>query len=99
MNLEVNLRAALRREAPPADFADRVLARVKAKKRRPLRPWMAIAAALAAAAIIPAAYEHHESAKKERAREAARELTVALKIAGQKLHWTQQKIRRRADGV
>jgi len=39
MNLEDELRKALRREEPPAGFAERVLAVAAAQAEAPARPW------------------------------------------------------------
>ena len=89
MNLENELHAALRREPPPADLAASVLRRTR---RTPLwnRPtaW-AIAAALAAAAVIPSAYQYRQH---QRALEARDQLLTALSITRVQLEHTREKI-------
>jgi hypothetical protein len=91
MNLEDDLRRALRREPAPADFAARVLSRTRVLPfwRRPVT--LAIAATLAAAAIVPpAVYEYHE---RQRALEAKDQLILALSITRVQLRQVQERIR------
>jgi hypothetical protein len=96
MNLEDDLRAALRREPAPADFAAKVLARTVLKRACVLPFWrrpatLAIAAALILAAVIPpAAYEYK---RQRRAIEAREQLMVALSITKAQLVQAQEMIR------
>lgn len=100
MNLDAELKTALRRTEAPDGFADRVLKRLDLQKKpRPFRPWMAIAATLAVGAVIPAGYQMHQHREREHARQAAQQLETALKIAGKKLHATKRQILRRTNGV
>ena len=107
-NFEAEIRAALRREAAPPDFATNVLARAAAlapqqkvsvmpvlsssRSRRPAI-W-ALAAGLAVAAIIPPAVSEYQRRKELRALEARRELLAALSITRAKLRQTRERIQR-----
>ena len=102
-NFETEIRAALRREPAPPDFAAKVLARVGALApkqkvyvwpvwRRPAT-W-ALAAGLAVAAIIPPAVSEYQRRKELRALEARRELLAALSITRAKLRQTRERIQR-----
>jgi negative regulator of sigma E activity len=95
MNIEDDLRAALRREPAPADFAARVLAqttpaqtRVLPFRRRPVG--LAIAAALVAAAVVPSAWEYRS---RRRAHEAKDQLILALSITRTQLQQVREKVR------
>jgi hypothetical protein len=96
MNLEDDLRRALRRESPPAGFASRVLQRIEReeapKRRRPL--WRAVAASLTLTVLIGGgiAYEDHrrEVREGERAKE---QVLLALRIAGEKVRYAQTEVR------
>ncbi len=93
-NLDDELTNALRREEPPAGFADRVLSRVAkqpvVEKRLPFLQWAAAAALVAAVA----GGLNHVAKQKERAEgEAAKDRVVqALHIAGSKLQLVQARI-------
>jgi len=89
MNLDDDLRRALRREAAPAGFAGRVMARTKVIPiwRRPM-VW-AVAAGLAVAAVVPGVYEYR---RHERGIEARDQLLQALSITRVRLQHTKEKI-------
>ena len=89
MNLEDDLRAAMRREPAPPDFAAKVLRKTQVVSlwRRPAT-W-AMAAAIAAAAIIPSAYEYRQ---RQRALEAKEQLIAALTITQTQLQHTKEKL-------
>ena len=76
MNFEDDLRAALRREQPPADFAARVLAKAAQTERVVAFPvWRrpatwAMAAGLAVAALVPPAVLEYRHREEQRALEA-----------------------------
>ena len=98
MNLEDDLRAALRREPPPSDFAGKVLAKTVPRSRRVIPFWrrpatMAIAAAVALAAVIPSVYEYR---RQQRGIEARDQLVQALSITKVQLQEAREKIRRNA---
>ncbi len=104
VNLEDDLRAALRREPPPGDFAAKVLAvaaRESARQdsvvafpfwRRPA-VW-AVAAGIAAAAILPPAVLEYRHREERRALEAKHELLSALSITRAKLRQTRERVHR-----
>jgi hypothetical protein len=84
---EEDLRRALRREAPGADFSARVLARAGEAGPRRGRGW--VAAAVAACVLAAAGgygYREYEG------RKAKRDLLIALDIAGSKLSVAQEKV-------
>ena len=104
MNLEDDLRAALRRESPPVDFAAKVLSAAAQESgrqesviafpfwRRPAS-W-AVAAGLAAAAILPPAVLEYRHRERGRALEAKHELLSALSITRAKLRQTRERVHR-----
>jgi len=89
MNLEDDLRRALRPEAAPAGFAGRVVAKTRVIPiwRRPV-VW-SIAAGLAVAAVVPGVYEYR---RHERGIEARDQLLLALSITRVRLEQTKEKI-------
>ena len=103
--LDNALREALRRQAPPAGFADRVLARlgespVKASRwealfeacRLPRFRWAGVAVA---SLTLIAGLEYHRQRQVRLQGELAKEQAVlALQIAADKLQVTQQKVYR-----
>lgn len=101
MNFEEELKAALQREAPPPDFAARLLAKTAlaktAAKTRVLPFWrrpvtLAIAAVLALTALVPSAvYQYRQH---RRAVEARDQLILALSIARVQLQQVKEKIHR-----
>ena len=90
MNLEDDLRAALKREPAPPDFAAKVLARTRVTPiwRRPAA--LAVAAALTVAAVTPAAYWYQ---RRQRGIQARDQLVLALSITKAQLQQTREKIR------
>jgi negative regulator of sigma E activity len=97
MNLEDELRTALRRKLPPSDFAGKVLAKT-VRKNRVIPFWrrpaaMAIAAGVALAAVIPSVYQYR---RQQRGIEARDQLVLALSITKVQLQQTREKIRHNA---
>jgi hypothetical protein len=99
-DFEARLRAAMRREAAPPDFA----ANLKAKlpERRPTAIWRrpaawAIAAALLLAALLPPAVSEFNSRRRARAIEATRQVLLALKITNTQLRRTREKVQQRTQ--
>jgi hypothetical protein len=96
MNLEDDLRRALRRESPAPGFAARILERVdrsqSASRPHPGRSWRAVAASLTLTAILGGwgAHAVHQRREGERARE---QVLLALRIAGQKVRYVQTEVR------
>jgi hypothetical protein len=89
VNLEDDLRAALRREPAPPGFAARVVAKTRVTPiwRRPV-VW-SIAAGLSVAALIPGVYEYR---RHEHAIGARDQLLLALSITRVQLQQTKEKI-------
>jgi uncharacterized protein HemX len=87
-HFEDELRAALRRQEPPAGFLNKVVTRARPQKNTSRKGWMA--AAMAACLLLGAGgvleYRQYEG------RKAKRELLLALHIAGSKLNIAQQKV-------
>lgn len=93
MNLEDDLRRALRRESPAPGFASRVLRRIErgeAPKRR--QWWRAVAASLTLTAVLGGwgAHEIHQRRAGEQAKE---QVLLALRIAGEKVRYAQTEVR------
>jgi hypothetical protein len=99
--LDDELRDALRRQAPPPDLAERVIARTRALDghRAPVRrqPWawaLATAAALAFS-LAPLAYMRHVRARQgEQAKEQA---LLALRVTAESLRGVQQRVAESQD--
>jgi hypothetical protein len=102
-DLEQSLRAALARVPAPAGLAERILALIGAGPMRKTRWWRttalrwalaaALLAAMAAGGVI--AYQRQQRARGERAR---RQVMLALRITGARLHAVQAQIVR-LDGT
>ena len=95
MNLEDELRKALRREEPPAGFAERVLARAAAQAETPARPWwrfprVRLVSVAACAVLLVLADAGYRQWQGETAKQRA---LVARGIAGGELHATQIRVR------
>ena len=104
-NLENDLNAALRRVEPPENFTERVLARLNDPVREPswwepllalLQPpriqWVALS--LLASILIPvgAVQYHREMRQRAEGEMAKKQLVLAVRVAGNKLHRVQQKV-------
>jgi hypothetical protein len=93
-SFEDELRSAMQRREPSADFTDRVLARVSATPGRRAvqpwqQPWVRWVAGMAAALLLTTGgweYRHHEG---ERAKD---QVLLAMRIAGSKLNKAQRKV-------
>jgi hypothetical protein len=105
--LEDSLREALKREDPGAEFTRRTLERAAAIPRRESawRRWFhppawrwAAAGALACSLLVFSAVEYQRAQRARVAGEQAKEqLVLALRIAGTKLHMTQEKVVRQIN--
>jgi hypothetical protein len=98
MNLEDELRNALRREEPPEGFAERVLARAARTEAPALSwwrfPWMRPALVAACAVLLAVAGAGYRQWQGETAKQRA---LLALGIAGGQLHATQIRVRNMLD--
>ena len=104
--LEEDLKVALRREAAPSDFAERVLARLNSPAppepawwellavllRPPRVQWVALCVIFSV--MIPAASVQYRNRRRMRAEgeRAKEELVFAVHVAGNKLHKVQQRV-------
>ena len=100
MNLEESLKRALSREAPPPGFRDGVMRRALSAPRRHATPrWRAAAAVLlltgGTIAGVTARYVHRQR-EGERARA---QVMLALRIAGQKVHYAREEVRETLKGT
>ena len=97
MNLEHDLQRALRRQAAPPDFADRVLARIDpqaastASRRSHVRQWLAAAAAAALVATGAARYYTYQQSVAE-AERINQDIRLALQITSEKLALVQARV-------
>lgn len=105
MNIDHELRDALRRQEAPRDLAERVLERIKEAPTPPLRRpapqatgirrWLAAAAVVAiAAGVADRYYEQQRAAEAARVRE---ELRTALQITNDTLAHVQSKLSQPVD--
>ena len=94
MNIESDLKRALRRESPPAGFASRVIARLgaEAKPRRRAPWWRAVAAGIVLTAIF-GGWAVREEVRRREGERARDEVMIALRIAGAKVRTAQEHVR------
>jgi hypothetical protein len=105
-NFENELREHLRARSAPPGFADRVMARIPARKpsrpvwqplsRQPLWRWAAVAAVLAVTVFGGIEHDRQQRIAGERARE---QVLLALRITGSTLHQVQDKVSQDNAGV
>lgn len=95
MDLEYELKKALRRTAPEPGLAGRVLARIDAAEQRTShwRGWRAAAAAAVLMAIV-GGWSAHEAVERRRGEAAKEQVMLALRIAGEKVRVAQDEVRR-----
>lgn len=98
MNLENDLKRALRRESPAPGFAGRVLQRIETQsvetgetRKRPVW-WRAAAASITLAALL-GGYATHKVVEHRRGERAKEQVLTAMRIAGQKVRYAQQEVR------
>lgn len=105
--LEDDLRNLLKRKEPPADFAERVLARIEAEPpqksfarqmaaffRRPMLRWAAVGIACLALAIGPVQHRRREQQRRAQAEQAREQAILALHIASSKLNAALERAQR-----
>ncbi len=101
MNLENDLKRALRRESPPPGLASRVMANIDGAAgsqaagglRAHRSTWWRAAAASVVLAAVLGGYTVHHVAEQRRGERAKQELLLAMKIAGEKVRYAQQEVR------
>lgn len=101
MNLEDDLRRALKRTDPPLDFANRVIAQVQrgqtaggggaVVKRAPMMQWLAAAATIALVVAGGARYYEYQQNIAEAQRVEA-EIRLAMQITGEALARVQARL-------
>lgn len=93
MDIESDLKRALRRESPPEGFSSRVMSRLAAEPRAGRRvPWWRAAAAGLVLTAIAGGWVAHEERQREGER-ARDEVLLALRIAGSKVRTAQEHVR------
>lgn len=99
-HMEQELREALKRVEPPPGFADRVMARVPARRGAAIpRSWMAAAAAVLVAVVGAGSWEYQRTRDQRIAAEKAKaELIFALELTSSKLQATRSKLLRHTGG-
>ena len=93
MNLENDLKRALRRESPAPGFAGRVLQRIEEGEPRKRPVWWRTAAASIALAALLGGYATHKIVEHRRGEHAKEQVLTAMRIAGEKVRYAQQEVR------
>ena len=94
MNLDNELKHALRRESPPAGFASRVMLRIEEAEPRRSRPaWWRAAAASVTLALLLGGYTTHRVLEQRKGLRAKEEVLRAMAIASEKVRYAQQEVR------
>lgn len=89
-DIEVQLRALLRRRDAPAGLAAKIIAKAEGRRRLPLR-WLAAAAAVL---LMVAGWQYSaERARRLEAENTARQLELALRIVGERLTRVERQVR------
>ena len=94
MNLENDLKRALRRQSPDAGFAGRVLSRIERAETTRRRPvWWRAAAASVTLATLLGGYTTYRVVEHRRGERAKQQLLTAMRIASEKVNYAQQEVR------
>ena len=93
MNLDHDLKRALRRESPAPGFAGRVLARIEQPEARKRPVWWRAAAASVTLAAVLGGYGAHKVAERRAEEQAAEQVLLAMQIASEKVRYAQQEVR------
>ena len=96
MNLDDELKAALRREDPSPGFAERVVARTRSvampRRSAPHMMW-----AVAMAAMLVIGFTVTSEYRQKKAERAGHDAVLALRIAAEKLNMTRDKVMRQEN--
>ena len=92
MDIESDLKRALRRESPAPGFSQRVMKRIDAPQPQRSSRWRAVAAGVLLTAIVGGWAAHQEIRRREGER-ARDEVMLALRIAGSKVRTAQEHVR------
>jgi hypothetical protein len=95
-DFEQELRSALSRRDPPPGFADRVVARLPARRGRPR--WLALVAALLIAIVSFTLWQQQRQQRRIAAEKARAELIRALEITSSSLEVTRVMLQRQTEG-
>lgn len=100
MNLDESLKRALAREAPPPGFRERVLQRMSsAPRRHAAARWRAAAAVLLLTGGAIAGVTAHRMQRQREGERARAQVMLALRIAGQKVHYAREEVRETLKGT
>ena len=93
MNLESDLKRALRRESPDPGFASRVMQRIEHDEppRRPV--WYRAAAASFLLAAVLGGYATHKAVEHHKGERAKEQVLEAMRIAGEKAAYARDEAR------
>jgi hypothetical protein len=98
MELERELSRVLRREPPPAGFAERVMDRIAESRPRHAGAWRALAASLLLTTVGGGWFLHHEAVRRAEGERARMEVLAAFHIAGAKMRYAQREVRKAVIG-
>jgi|SRR4029079_18304731 len=94
MNIDDELRHALRREQPPAGFRDRVIQRIAAEPRRTMHSrWRVAAAVMLLTTGTIGGIAMHRIERQREGERAREQVLIALRIAGKKVHYAREEVR------
>jgi hypothetical protein len=93
MNLEHDLKRALRRESPPAGFASRVMQRIEADQPRKRPVWWRAAAASVTLGLLLGGYATHKAVEYRRGEHAKQQVLEAMRITSEKMRYARQEVR------
>lgn len=93
MNLEHDLKHALRRESPPEGFAQRVMQRLEVAEPRRRPVWWRAAAASVTLGLMLGGYATHKAVEHRRGEHAKEQVLEAMRITSEKMRYAQQEVR------
>ncbi len=95
MDLDLELKRALRREPAPPEFTAKVMARIEDRQTRlsVLHPWRAVAAAALLTAILGGWAAREAAEQRAEGQRARKEVLLALRITSEKLRDAQSHVR------
>ena len=91
-DIEIQLRAALRRKDAPGGLAGRIIAKAEGRKRWGSAQWLAIAAAVLVMATLGWQY-NAERTRRLAAENSAQQLEMALRIVADRLTKVERQVR------
>ena len=91
-DIEIQLRAALRRKDAPGGLAGRIIAKAEGRKRWGSAQWLAIAAAVLVMATLGWQYSA-ERTRRLAAENSAQQLEMALRIVADRLTKVERQVR------